>query len=146
MTYEWDFGDGKKARGARVRYCFDKPGDYPVQLNIVEKNSGLLFYNKVSYTITVDNPPAISIECPVTGTVGREVIIDAEKSRLKGYALLGFYWNFGDGRYNQGRRAKHTWRKSGTYRIELGVTAKNEETQKIEKFRVEKNIIIKDTI
>lgn len=146
MTYEWDFGNGAKVRGARVRYCFDRPGDYPVRLDIVEKNSGLVFNNKVSYTLTVEEPPGIRIDCPEVMKQGTEFIISAADSRLKGYELQSFYWSFDDGRYNQGRQVKHTWQRSGTYTIRLGVKAKNTETKKIEKFRVEKNVIIRETI
>lgn len=146
MTYEWDFGNGQKLRGARVKYCFNRPGDYPVQLNIVEKNSGLVFQNKVSYTLSVEPPPGIAVTCADTLSVGSLLELSAEHCRLKGYTLQEFYWSFGDGSYNHGKWVKHQYRRAGAYRITLGVIAKNEETKKIEKFRVEKNIIIRDTI
>lgn len=146
MTYEWDFGNGNKFRGERVKYCFDRPGDYPVHLNIVEKNSGLVFNNKVSYTITVEEPAGLRIDCPDTLVQGSEFIVSTAASRLKGYELQSFYWSFGDGRYNRGLQARHIYRRSGICTIRLGVKAKNAETKKIEKFRVEKNVIIRDTI
>lgn len=145
-TYEWDFGDGKKERGETCRHCFEKPGNYSVQLNIVEKTSGEIFYNKVNYTLTVEEPPRIFINCPDNAGIDNVLSISAEQSKLKGYQLMNFYWSFGDGKYNQGAHVKHRYLKSGTYRIELGVIAKNEKTQKFERFKIEKNIIIKDTI
>ena len=44
MEYEWDFGDGNKKRGLEVKHCFKGPGNYSVQLNIIEKTSGNLFF------------------------------------------------------------------------------------------------------
>lgn len=145
-SYEWDFGNGEKRRGETCKYCFNKPGNYTIQLNIVEKNSGEVFYNKVTYTLTVEEPPRIFIDCADTLDVGGEVIINADKCRLKGYELNDFYWSFGDGRYNQGKYVKHRYQKEGTYKMELGVIARNSQTQKVEKFRIVKNIIVKSTL
>lgn len=145
-SYEWDFGSGEKRRGERVKYCFNKPGNYTVQLNIVETNSGDVFYNKVTYTLNVEAPPGISIQVPDNVNAGTEMIMRADKSTLKGYQLTAFYWSFGDGCYNHGKRVKHNYSKSGTYRIVLGVIAKNLETQKTEKFKIEKTITITSTL
>lgn len=40
--------------------------------------------------------------------------------------------------------ARHRYRKAGNYTIRLGVTAKNDATPKVERFKAEKIIIIRD--
>ncbi len=35
FRYEWRFGDGKDAVGARVEHCYSGPGTYNVQLDVV---------------------------------------------------------------------------------------------------------------
>ena len=77
---------------------------------------------------------------------GKEMMINAERCKLKGYTFTGFYWGFGDGKYNIGNNTKHVYTKSGIYTIELGVTARNEATYKIEKFKVEKKIIVTEIL
>ncbi len=146
MAYEWDFGDGEKSRDDRCKHCFSKPGSYFIQLNVVEKSSGEVFFNRVSYTLTVEEPPKLTINSPDTTIAGKEMILSAEKSAIKGFTITAFYWSFGDGRYNSGTFVKHKFRKPGTYTIELGVIAKNEQTQRIEKFKLEKNIVVKDNL
>jgi len=146
MTYEWDFGDGQKIQEASAKHCFNKAGEYKIQLNIIEKSSGEIFFNEVTYTLSIEPAPCLFINCPDTIVVGNEIMIDAEKCAIKGYRLTGLYWSFGDGRFNTGSFVKHTFNKTGNYTIQLGVTAKDEKTKKIEKFKIEKNIIIKQRI
>lgn len=146
MTYEWDFGDGQKMREEKARHCFAKPGNYKVQLNIVEKNSGEVFFNQVSYDLTIEPATGLFITVEDSTQTGQELMINAERCNIKGYTLTGFYWSFGDGKYNIGNYTKHIYLNTGTFNIELGVTAKNEKTNKIEKFKVQKKIIVKATI
>lgn len=145
-TFEWDFGAGKKLRGARVRHCYSQAGNYPVQLKITEKNEGLVFENTVSYTLQVEAPLTLQLRCADTAGVGRELRVSAAGSQLKGYELLQYYWDFGDGHYNRGLQARHTFRHAGRFRLRLGVLAKNLKTGQVEKFRVEKNLIVKGVI
>lgn len=144
MTYEWDFGDGSKARALRAKHCYDKPGVYHVQLNIVEANSGELFYNETSYDMPVDTPKQLLIVCTDTCRPGEPLWFNAARSSLEGYSITQHYWAFGDGTYNSGPCAKHIYRASGSYTVELGVLAKNEHTGKIEKFRLHRKIVVKD--
>lgn len=144
MTYEWDFGDGSKARRLRAKHCYDKPGVYHVQLNVVEASSGELFYNETSYDMPVDTPKQLWIVCTDTCKMGEPLWLNAAKSSLEGYSITRHYWAFGDGSYNSGAYAKHIYRASGCYTVELGVLAKNELTGKIEKFRLHRKIIVRD--
>lgn len=144
MTYEWDFGDGHKARRLEAKHCYDKPGIYHVQLNVVESNSGELFYNETSYDMPVDTPAQLWIVCTDTCRVGEALWLDAARSSLEGYSIGRHYWAFGDGTYNSGPRTKHIYRASGCYTVELGVLAKNEATGKIEKFRLQRKIVVRD--
>lgn len=146
LSYEWNFGDGQKARSLRARHCFNKPGEYKVQLNIVEKNSGQVFMNETSYNLVIEPPKKIVIECSDTACIGSEVMLSALRSELKGYKLLHMYWSFGDGKYNTGPEVKHVFRKDGEYTVELGVIAQDMTTNKTERFRIEKKILVKPTL
>lgn len=54
-VYEWDFGDGHKRRGLTVDHCFAEPGTYNVSLNIIDKSTGVLFFNQVNYVMEVSD-------------------------------------------------------------------------------------------
>ncbi|MBA3682383.1 MAG: PKD domain-containing protein [Bacteroidetes bacterium] len=142
LTYEWNFGSGQKVRSLKTRHCFNKPGNYPIQLNIVEKNSGEIFYSEASYTLNIEEPEQLYITCCDTINVGKELKIDCERSAIKGYDIEKMYWHFGDGRYNCGYSVKHNFKMSGTYTIQLGVLARNQVTKKIERFKIEKKITV----
>ncbi|MES2761590.1 MAG: PKD domain-containing protein [Bacteroidota bacterium] len=144
LAYEWNFGDGTRSKQLTSRHCFAKPGNYVVSLNSVEKSTGEIFANQVTYTLTIDEPPKLFVSCADTLLAGREVILSSEKCALKDYQLDRTYWSFGDGKYNSGRHVKHVYNKPGKYVIQLGVYAKNNTTNQIEQFKIEKHIIVKD--
>jgi hypothetical protein len=143
VDFEWNFGDGTKKHGLRSRHCYNQPGNYTVQLNVIEKVSGNFFRNEVTYTLNIENPPQLLIDCHDTVAEGSEVLISAHRSALKGYEIKNTYWSFGDGKYNHGSTVRHNYCHSGNYDLELLVIAKNQKTNEAEKFRIGKKIIVK---
>ncbi len=146
LTYEWNFGNGQKVRNIKTKHCFSKPGDYPIQLNIVEKNSGEIFYSEATYTLTIEEPEQLHITCCDTISIGKELKIESERSAIKGYDIEKVYWQFGDGIYSYGNNVKHNFKRSGTYTIQLGVLARNQVTKKVERFKIEKKITVIENI
>lgn len=51
--YEWDFGDGMKQSGLKVEHCYKNTGQFVVRLNIIDKISGVPFYNQTEYVLEV---------------------------------------------------------------------------------------------
>jgi outer membrane protein OmpA-like peptidoglycan-associated protein len=145
MTYEWDLGDGTKKRGLRVRHCFPGTGNYTIQLNIIDKASGALFYNQVSYDFTVEDPKQLFIDCPDTIAVNVPTIINCQRTVIEGHTIKDIFWYFGDGKFSLHPTAKHTYRKEGNYIVKLGVIAKNDSTGKESRFCTQKNILVRDS-
>lgn len=143
LTYEWNFGDRKKSRGLRTRHCFPGPGNYEVVLNIVDKVSGELFVSETSYPLTIEKPNLLMVDCLATVSVNEEVVLTAKEPYIKNCRLDKICWAFGDGRFNSGLSVKHTYKTPGTYIVELGVVAKNRESEKTELYKIEKIIIVK---
>jgi hypothetical protein len=141
--FEWNFGDGTRSRGLRSRHCYAQPGNYTVELNIIEKVSGSIFRNEVTYALNIENPPQLLIDCHDTVPEGSEILISSHRSALKGYEIKNAYWSFGDGKYNHGPTVRHNYCHSGYYDLELLVIAKNQKTNEAEKFRIGKRIIVK---
>jgi PKD repeat protein len=56
-----------------------------------------------------------------TAYVGNDVQFSALKSNLD-FTIAGYYWDFGDANRAENRDALHTFRKPGTYHVQLGVT------------------------
>ncbi|MBK6522561.1 MAG: PKD domain-containing protein [Sphingobacteriaceae bacterium] len=46
MDYEWRFGDGATKRGLEVKHCYQTPGKFLVELNVVDKTTGTVFLTR----------------------------------------------------------------------------------------------------
>lgn len=146
MVYEWDLGDGNKKRGIEVKHCYQKPGNYSVQLNVVDKASGALFMNELSYDFTVEEAKLLYITSADTMVFGNESGFESDHSVIPGYTIGDRYWFFGDGKFAKGSKAKHQYQQQGTYYVQLGVFARNDSTHRIEKFCTQKTILVKDSV
>ncbi|HXB40716.1 MAG TPA: PKD domain-containing protein [Bacteroidia bacterium] len=146
MIYEWDLGDGTKTRGLTIKHCYSKPGAYSVQLNIVDKVSGALFYNELSYDFTVEEAKLLYIESADTLLFGKAASLNSKKSVIPGYRIAERYWFFGDGKFSQGESVQHIYEKEGEYWVQLGVIVKNDSTGKTEKFCTQKKVLVKDSL
>lgn len=80
VSYTWDFDDGTTASGATASHSFSEPGEYVVQLNLVDDNN-CVNSNTVDLQVLVSTTPSFA------GTVqsyetcyGATVVLDAEVS------------------------------------------------------------------
>ena len=142
LIYEWDLGDGTKIKSLEARHCFKKSGTYVVELNIVEEESGALFYNEASYDFVVDDSEQVYLNAPDTAAKNGIININSYKSKIPGATILGYSWNFGDGNYSSGITGNRKYEKEGEYFIKLGVEYKNDSTGRIHELCVEKKIFI----
>jgi hypothetical protein len=142
FSYEWDLGDGTRSRELRTKHCYEKPGTYTVSLNAVEKTTGEIFANQLTYELMIEPPPGLYITCADSVAFKRELFFNTEQCEVKGCELKQVYWDFGDGRYSSGRYVKHCYTKPGRYWVRLGVTARNTETKKDELFKTTRLITI----
>jgi len=123
LTYNWTFGDGTSAEGARVTKNYAKGGRYRVQL-LVDDNQGTECSGGCAYLdVKVNTPPTanaghdINMTCLRPGTP-YTVSFNGSGSDADGDALA-YTWNFGDGATATGARASHTYEKAGTYKATL---------------------------
>lgn len=141
--YEWDFGDGNKAKAKAVKHCYSNPGFYTVKLNVVEKNSGKIVYNELTYTIAV-RPQGLVVDVKDTLYINEPVHLTADRSQIDGYSIVSYNWFFNDTSFALGPQATHTYTENGIYRVELGVEAINKISKELKKFCVEKWVLVGD--
>ncbi len=142
-VYEWDFGDGNKARAKAVKHCYASSGFYTVKLNVVEAANGNIVYNELAYTIAI-RPQGLNIDVNDTLYLNTAVELDASKSQLDGYTLLNYTWIFNDSTFSKGPKAQHVYRQNGIYLVQLGVEAQNNVTKVKDRFCIEKRILVGD--
>lgn len=124
FLYEWDFGDGQKIRGKelQVEHSFKNPGDYLVQLNVIDTLTGQVYLNQAANIFPVRDIEQPYISCPDTAQINKEIIFDASKTYLPDRYIIGYYWDFNDGHISVGKEVKHIFTEPGVYKIILGVT------------------------
>lgn len=122
LAYEWDFGDGFKARGLRARHCFDGPGDYTVALNLIDTVSGFIFLNQSEKLLQVRDTEQVFIDAPDRVGAGEPFLISAEKSIFQGCTIEKYYWELGNGKRETAPQFMQSYDLPGTYEIRLGVT------------------------
>ena len=130
LGYMWDFGDGTIRNGTSTTHCFPGAGTYTINLNVIDRKTGKIFFRKLSYNIEISNIEQPYINCPDVAVVGEPVGFDALQSFCPGYSIAGFFWDFGDGTRETGEKATHTFTKSGEFNIRLGLLLKSESTER----------------
>jgi hypothetical protein len=142
FEFEWDFGDGQKARGVKTRHCYDKPGHYDIQLSMIQKVSGEVFKNQVSYEMMVDTPKFLSVKCRDTVVKGKCLPLTYYSEGLSNHKIKKAYWTFGDGKHNTGFQVNHIYEKEGEYLVTLYLEAIKEEDPKLLHYKAEKKITV----
>ncbi len=142
FDFEWNFGDGKKARGIEVEHCFNGPGDYTVELNVIDKLTGDVYYTQATYDLEITDVEQVYINAPDTVQVGEEIQFDGYQTNITDFEISRYYWDFGDGRKTRGVKATHIYTNVGNYIVQLGVVSRDDRDGNSEKRGVYKSIVV----
>lgn len=140
VKFEWDLGDGTKKRGLEVEHCFSGPGEYNIQLNVIDTLTGEIYFNQAAYDFLIEDIKQVYISSPDTCYTGTEILFDGTKTNLKDFNIEKYFWDFGDGDRTVKSSASHIYRKPGKYSVMLGVTSRSE--NEIKKACSVKNIVV----
>lgn len=124
MAYIWDLGDGTKKEGLVVEHCYEKPGEYYVQLNLIDTLSGFKFFTQVSKVVDVEEIEQLYINGKSKAFVGENIFLDALKSNLPGCSFEDLVWEV-NGQVYEGPELNLEFEKAGEYTVRLA--AKDEE-------------------
>ena len=142
LLYMWDFGDGAKAAASKVHHCFKSAGEYTVKLNIIDRNTGNLFFQKLIFNLELLDYKQPYINSPDIVIKGDVVDFDGLKSNLPGFRILSYSWAFSDIDRATGSRVKHAFKEKGDYSVYLELVVQSESTGKIHKTGVSKKILV----
>jgi len=123
LRYEWDFGDGEKEVGLEVEHCFPGPGEYSVQLNIVDNNTGNTFFTQSSYEFELEDIEQPFINSTDAGIVGNKIEFDGLKTNLPGFNIAEYIWDFGDGYKQKGPEVEHSYNNPGEFIVQMGLVS-----------------------
>lgn len=119
--YLWNFGDGKSAEGKIVNHTFDKFGNYKVELKIQTDSKGECSTASFSKQIIINAKPTAVAEAPKNANMNQMIEFSGSKSNDPDGKITSYYWDFGDGKTNEGVKINYAYSKSGKYRVILKV-------------------------
>jgi outer membrane protein OmpA-like peptidoglycan-associated protein/PKD repeat protein len=142
LAYEWDFGNGVKKRGGEVHYCFEKPGKYIVNLNVIDLITNQLFMNEASYELEIEAIKGPYFSTSDTVDVGDFLYMDASRSSVEKASVIKYFWDFGDGTLAEGQKMEHHFKITGDYPVRLGINCLDSSTGRVFTECVVKNISV----
>jgi hypothetical protein len=120
LTYEWTFGDGTTATGAKPSPAFATPGQQAVSLRVFD---GTVWSAVVSTHATIVNRrPTANPGGPYVGDRTKPVVFDGTGSSDPDGDALSYEWSFGGGALTPGATPSQTFAQLGTFGIALTVT------------------------
>jgi hypothetical protein len=122
FRYEWNFGDGSSAEGARTIHCYEGPGDYRIHLDVINLITNEIETNEKTYDLEVPQIEQPYISGPDHCSSGQEIKFSADSTYLPSWTITQFYWNFGDETIEIGKDVDKTYLRPGVYNIQLIVT------------------------
>jgi len=122
LSYDWSFGDGKTATGARVNHSYQEGGKYTVLLTVDDGRGTDCSTSSAALSVDVNSRPSAKLDEVKKTCVGETVRFDASASRDPDGDRLGYFWDFGDGTTEKGSsRASHVCGKGGSYTVSVTV-------------------------
>ena len=121
VDYRWNFGDGTKASGKRVKHTYTEAGTYYAILTVIDNDMRTGTAQVEIFVSTGEPVPVISVSAS-SGMIPLTVAFDGSGSSDFDGQIVTYLWNFGDGTSVEGVTATHTYENGGKYTASLTVT------------------------
>lgn len=142
FRYIWRFGDGLADSGVVVEHCYNGPGTYTVQLDVVNLITKEVSYNEKTETLVVTKIEQGYISGPDSIQAGQRIVLNADETNLPGWKIGQYYWNFGDETIAVGDRVDKTFLRPGIYNVQLIISTEPAPGGAVKETCVSKNIIV----
>ncbi|MDP3557581.1 MAG: PKD domain-containing protein [Bacteroidota bacterium] len=143
--YEWNFGDGLKARGLSVRHCFIEPGNYLINLNIIDSVTRAVFMSQATFDLKVDSIVQLKINTLDTVLINKKFNINTDWTYLPDNKINGYYYEI-DGERRRGESQDVLFSELGKHKVLLGVSTYNVKTKLKELLCTTKEIVSVDSL
>ncbi len=114
--YTWMMGDGKKNKGLKFSYCYNKPGLYTTRLIIYNPSKKTTDTTKTTKEIVVPEKDFLKMDYT---TKDKTAEFTTTSSVCRSCENINYYWDFGDGTFGCGFAVKHTYKEYGVYNVRL---------------------------
>ncbi len=144
LKYVWNFGDGEKGTGMKVKHCFPGSGKYNIRLDIYDKKTGSLFFTELIDRLEIQDYIQPYINSPDIVLRDDPVRFDGLSSNLPGFNIISYSWNFRDGGKASGEKVIHAFKKKGEYLVNLELVMKAINGGGLLKTGISKKIVVFD--
>lgn len=117
LKYQWEFSDGRKAEGLEVDHCFEGPGVYQINLNVIDAATGEQEYNVASYELPLEKPQQVYFLLPEKITANLPITIQATLTGFDDAKNIQYFWILDDKEKQIGETITYTFRKKGSYQV-----------------------------
>ena len=129
VEYRWSYLNMEAAHfpvfvgyGEKVRYSWNQPGYYLVTLQVTDNDGLKDVLQKKIHVDKASIPPSADFSfSPSDPRVGEEIVFDASKSYDPDGKIVGYRWDFGDGKTGSGEKSTHIYFSPGSYFVTLTV-------------------------
>ena len=121
IIFFWEFGDGKKGKGAKTTHKYELTGNYMAELIVTDFSGQVYNSKKTKFKVKVNQQPVANAGPDITASPNKELIFDASKSVDKDGKIVNYFWDFGDGNRASGKIAKNSFWKAQRYNVTLRV-------------------------
>lgn len=121
IAYVWNLGDGTQRKGLTVEHCYEKPGDYLVELNLMDTISNLRLLTQSAYPLEIRAIEQLYIWAPESIAVGQPVELHGRDSNFPDCLPEKYYWEIDGVPSGKGAAIEVDFDQPGTYTIRMGV-------------------------
>ncbi len=131
MTYEWDFGDGIKERSLETYHCYEKPGFYIVELNIMDPMIGANFINEATYELEIEAVIQPEVISPDTISDNTDFQVLINQGSWEAYQIENYYIDYGDSTTTKNDTASHQYKTPGFKELKILISGYDKTSKEI---------------
>ena len=120
-SYQWDFGDGQSAAGARIAHTYSSPGTYRAHLLVADDSGTIRNTAEDELTVRINAAPVADAGFDMIAAPGDSLTFDGRRSVDPDGSIASYHWDFHDGATAEGDVVTHAFAKPGQYTVELTV-------------------------
>ena len=131
MIYEWNFGDGIKERSLETYHCYNEPGFYVVELNIMDPMVGSTFVNEATYELEIEEVIQPEVIAPDTISIHTDFQVFVGQGKWKEYQIGNFYIDYGDSTISKNGNELHSYDYEGFVELKVLISGYDKSSEEI---------------
>lgn len=143
--YEWNFGDGLRQKGLTVRHCFIEPGNYLINLSIIDSVTRAVFMSQATFDLKVDSIVQLKLNSLDTVLINKKFNVNTDWTYLPDNKINGYYYEI-DGKRMRGQSHDISFTELGRHKALLGISSFNTKTKQKELLCTTKDIVCVDSL